>query len=223
MELVPRVLEEMMATTLYGSPGTASLCVHWMLIELGVPFEFVSLDFSKGEQRAPGYLALNPTGHVPALVIDGTAYGEAAGLLMLLAEYHPGAGFAPAIGAPDRALYLQWMFYLANTLMPAFRLFYYPIEGAGAGQEVATKAQAVTRIEKVLARADALLADGRSHLLGNAMTAPDFLLGMLARWSRNLPRTALDWPHLGDYVRRLRAMPSYQETHRREDLTGWTN
>lgn len=210
-----------MTYTLYGSPGTASLCVHWMLIALDVPFTLHMLDFEKGEQRAPDYLKLNPTGLVPALVIDGVAHGEAAALLALLAERHPAAHFAPAPGAADRALYLQWMFYLANTLMPAFRLFYYPVEGAGPGQEAVTKAQAVARIERVFARADALLADGRSHLLGSQMTAADFLLGMLARWSRNLPRTALDWPHLGAYAKRLRAMPSYQEAHRREGLTGW--
>jgi glutathione S-transferase len=44
---------------------------------------------------------------------------------------------------------------------------------------------------------------------------------MLARWSRNLPRTALSWPHLNRYVERLRATPSYRETHRREGLQGW--
>jgi glutathione S-transferase len=210
-----------MSYTLYGAPGTARLCVPWMLIELGVPFEFKSLDFEKDEQHAPEYLQINPTGHVPALILDGVAYGEAAALLMILAERHPEKNFAPKVGAPDRVVFLQWMFYLANTLMPAFRMFYYAHEGAGPEHEDATKTQAALRIEKVFARADALLSDGRSHLLGDHMTAADFLLGMLARWSRNVPRTALDWPHLGAYVKRLRAMPSYRETHAREGLQGW--
>jgi glutathione S-transferase len=210
-----------MSYTLYGVPGTASMCVHWMLIELGVAFEYVTLDFEKKAQKDPAYLKINPAGHVPALVIDGTAYSETAALLMLLAERHPERGFAPAIGHADRALYLQWMIVLANTLMPAFRLFYYPEEGAGPGNEDATKAQAIVRIEKVFTRVDAVLADGRPFLLGGKMSSADFLLGMLARWSRNLPRTALSWPHLNRYVERLRATPSYRETHRREGLQGW--
>jgi glutathione S-transferase len=53
------------------------------------------------------------------------------------------------------------------------------------------------------------------------MRAADFLLTMLTRWSRNNARTAMDWPHLKRYVGRLRAMPSYIETHRREGLQGW--
>ena len=210
-----------MTYTLYGSPGTASMCVHWMLIELGVPFEFVALDFEKKAQHDPAYLKINPAGHVPALVVDGKAYSETAALLMWLAERYPERNFAPAIGAAERALYLQWMITLANSLMPAFRLFYYADEGAGPQNAEATKAQAAARIAKVFERIDALLADGRPYLLGQTMTAADFLLGMLARWSRNLPRTATDWPHLKAYVERIRALPSYRKTHAVEGLSGW--
>jgi len=210
-----------MSYTLYGSPGTASMCVHWMLIELGVPFEFNALDFATGATKDPAYLKINPGGHGPALVIDGQAYAETAALLMILAERHPQRGFAPAIGAADRATYLQWMIILANMLMPAFRLFYYADEGAGPENAEATKAQAVIRIEKVFSRIDTLLADRRPYLLGDTLRAADFLLGMLARWSRNLPRTALDWPHLKTYVERMRAMPSYREVQKRENLQGW--
>ena len=210
-----------MSYTLYGSPGTASMCVHWMLIELGVLFEFKALDFAKGEQKDPAYLKINPGGHVPALVIDGVAYAETAALLMLLAERHSDRGFAPATDAPDRADYLQWMIIFANTLMPAFRLFYYADEGAGPENAEATKVQAIIRIDKAFARVDAVLADGRSYLLGDTLRATDFLLTMLTRWSRNLPRTAMEWPHLKAYVERMRAMPSYRETHNREGLQGW--
>lgn len=210
-----------MTYTLYGSPGTASMCVHWMLIELGVPFEFKALDFAKNEQKDPAYLKINPGGHVPALVIDGKAYAETAALLMLLAERHPKHGFAPEIGALDRGDYLQWMIIFANTLMPAFRLFYYADEGAGPENAEATKVQAIIRIEKVFDRIDAVLADGRPYLLGDTLRATDFLLAMLTRWSRNLPRTAMQWPHLKVYVERMRALPSYRETHTREGLQGW--
>ena len=210
-----------MSYKLYGAAGTASLCVHWMLIELGVPFEFVALDFEKKEQKSAAYLKINPGGQVPALIIDGKPYCEAAALLMILAERHPERGFAPAIGAPDRASYLQWMMTLANGVMPAFRLFYYADEGAGPENNEATRAQAQQRVFAIWARIDAMLSDGRPYLLGQRMTAADFLLTMLTRWSRNMTRTALDWPLLRAYVERLRATPSYRETHVRERLQGW--
>ena len=78
--------------TLYWSPGTASLCVHWMLIELGEPHELVKLDIEAGEHRKPEYLKLNPGGVVPTLVVEGVPLGESAALCMILGERHPQVG-----------------------------------------------------------------------------------------------------------------------------------
>ena len=207
--------------TLYYSPGTASLVVHWMLIELGVPFDLVRVDLKAREQDRPDYRALNPAGRVPTLVVDGQPHAECAALVMLLAERHPEAGFAPAVGAPERADYLQWMIYLANTLLPAFRAWYYPTEPAGADNVEAVRRAQQPVIEAVFERFDAVLADGRPYLLGERMSAADFLLTMLTRWSRTMPRPAAQWPHLGPYVDRMRAMPSLREVHAREGLIDW--
>ncbi len=117
--------------TLYWSPGTASLCVHWMLIELGEPHELVQVNIEAGEHRKPEYLKLNPGGVVPTLVVDGAPLGEAAALCMILAERHPQAGFAPAIGHEQRATYQSWMFFLSNTLQTAYHNWFYPDQPAG--------------------------------------------------------------------------------------------
>jgi len=50
------------------------MSVHWMLIEMSVPFEARLVDI--GAQRASEYLRLNPAGRVPLLVVDGIACGE---------------------------------------------------------------------------------------------------------------------------------------------------
>ena len=54
-----------MSTKLYYSRSTASLVVHWLLIELGVAHELRMLDFDRREQKSPEYLKLNPQGRVP--------------------------------------------------------------------------------------------------------------------------------------------------------------
>lgn len=207
--------------TLYYSPGTASLAVHWMLIELGERFELIEVDFATQAQRSPEYLKINPSGHVPALIVDGVAHAEVAALLMLLAERHPAARFAPEPGSAQRADYLQWMIYLANTLQPAYRAWFYPDEPAGAANAEAAKAQARTRIEASLERLDRLFADGRRFVLGERLTAVDFLATMLMRWSRNMPKPATQFPQLAAYINRMRAMPSLQAVHAREGLTDW--
>ena len=51
--------------TLYHSPASRAFAAYWMLEELGVPFDVQTVDIRKGEQKAPAYLKLNPSGKVP--------------------------------------------------------------------------------------------------------------------------------------------------------------
>jgi glutathione S-transferase len=212
-----------MSYTLYYSPGAASMAVHWMLIELGVPFDAVLVDIEAGAQRAAEYVRLNPAGRVPTLLVDGIPCTESAALLMLLAERHPDAALAPAPGTPERARWLEQMVYLANTLLPAMRdWFYADKDGDPAGAE-AVRALARRRIEAAWDRLNARLAGGRAYLVNGRLSTVDLLAVMLMRWSRNMARPATTWPNLAGYVRRLRALPSFVELNRREGLTEWQN
>lgn len=210
-----------MTYVLHSAPSTAGLVVHWLLIELGVPFELRRLDIAAGEQKRPPFLALNPDGRVPVLEVDGRPHAEAAALLVLLAERHPERGLAPPPGAPERAQFLQWMFYFANTMQPAFRAWYYPDEPAGPAAAEAVREAARRVLDTAWARLDARFADGRAHLLGERASVADLLLVMLARWSRNLPSPATDRPRLHAYIGRMRAWPSLKAVHAREGLTDW--
>ncbi|CAN7209038.1 glutathione S-transferase family protein [Caulobacter sp. LjRoot300] len=206
---------------LYYSPSTASLAVHWMLIEIGAPFELVLTDIATGANKTPDYLKLNPSGVVPTLIVDGAPVLESAAILMLLAERHADKGLAPAAGTPERAAYFQWMVYLANALLPSFRAWYYPHEPAGEANAEAAQAVARARVEAVWDRVDAQLAAKGPYMLGERLSAVDFLATMLMRWSRNLPRQATAWPNIARYLARMRAMPSLREVHAREGLTDW--
>jgi len=200
---------------LYGSPSTASLVVHWMLIELGVPFELEMLDLDAKDQKAADYLALNPGGVVPTLIVDGAPIVESGAILMLLAERHPGAGLAPAVGSTDRAAWLQWMVWLANNLMPPMRQWFYAEERPGLADEVIQ-----ARIEALWDRLDAHLA-GRRFMVGDRLSTVDMLVTMLMRWSRNMPRPAADWPNIAAYLEHMRANPALREVHAREGLSDW--
>src|SRR5262245_29514165 len=111
---------------LYYSPGAASMVVHWLLIELDVPHELRLVDTQAKQQKSPEYLAMNPNGLVPTLVVDGQPLYEAAALALHLADRHLEAGLAPAPGDARRGEYLQWMLHLANTLQSPLRLWWYP-------------------------------------------------------------------------------------------------
>ncbi len=212
-----------MNTTLYYSPSTAALVVHWLLIELDVPHTLHELDFDKREQKSAEYLRLNPAGVVPTLVMDGQVLTEAAAILMQLADLHPHAKLAPALGTPERAEYYRWMFFMANTLQPAYRSWFYADEPAGGDNVEAAKQQARAKLESAWARvADHLASHGGPYLLGEQLSVADFMLTMLMRWSRNMPRPTDSWPVLQAYAQRMKARRSFKEVYAREGLTDWT-
>ena len=192
-----------MSYTLYYSPSGASMAVHWMLIEMDVAFEARLTDIETGAQRSAEYLRLNPAGRVPTLIVDGVPRHESAALLMLLAERHPDKDLAPAPGSSDRAEWMELMIYLANTLLPAMRDWFYADEdGEPAGAD-AVRALARRRIEEGWDRLDNHLADGRAYLVGGKLSTVDFLAVMLMRWSRHMPRVATSWQHLAPYIKRI--------------------
>lgn len=210
-----------MSAVLYYAPGSASFLVHWLLLELDLPHELRLVDFASKVQKSADYLALNPNGVVPTLVIDGMPQYEAAALAMWLADRHPGATLAPVIDDPRRADYLQWMFNLANMVQPLFRQWWYPGEPAGEANADALRAHCAPRIEAQWQRIDDHLAAHGPWLLGDAMSVADFYLTMLMRWSRNMPKPATDWPHLAALAQRLKARPSFHALYEREGLTEW--
>lgn len=211
-----------MSITLYGSKSTASLVVHWLLIELGIGHELRMLDFGKREQKSPEYLALNPQGRVPTLVIDGQPLTEAAAIVMHLADLRPQAGLAPAVGTPERAQYYRWVLFCANTLQPAYRDWFYPAEPAGEACIEAAQAHARAKLEAAWQQVADHLAVHGPYLLGEQRSVADFMLTMLMRWSRNMPRPTDTWPALQAHAARMKALPSFAETYRREGLSDWT-
>lgn len=206
--------------TLYYSPGSASMLVHLTLLECGAEHALEPVDLQAKQQHGTAYLALNPNGVVPTLMVDGQPYGEAAALAMLLAERHPGTALAPAPADPGRAAYLQWMLYLANTVQPAFRQWFYAGEYL-PDSEATIKEAARMRIEASWARLDAHLAAHGPYMLGADFSVVDLFATMLMRWSRNMPKPAIAWPHLSVLAQQVRSRPSWKRVHEVEGLTEW--
>ncbi len=207
--------------TLYYAPGTASMVVHQALLEIGAPYTLQLVDFKQDAQHAPDYLALNPSGKVPVLVIDGQPRSESVALLLMLAERHPEAGLIPPAGDPAREAWQQWAVYLSNSLMSAYRLWFYPQELGDAEHPPIVHAALQRQIEGVWTLLDTHLAQGGPYLLGASCSGVDLLLTMLMRWSRNMPRPATEWPALRRLADLVRARPSWQKLCELEALSAW--
>ncbi len=112
----------MTSLALYFAPGSSSMAVHIALHEIGVPFEARPLSFARNETRTPEFLAINPAGKVPTMLIDGRPLTEVAGCLFYLAKRFPEAKLLPVGDIEAEAQAVSWMSFIASTLHPARRM-----------------------------------------------------------------------------------------------------
>lgn len=104
---------------LYHNPQSRSATVHYMLHELGEPFEIVPIDLKAQEHKSPKFLKINPMGKLPVLVDGDVIVTETPAILLYLADKYPNAGLAPAIDDPQRGAFLRWLFFYGSCFEPA--------------------------------------------------------------------------------------------------------
>jgi glutathione S-transferase len=121
--------------TLYHAAPSRSSITRWMLEEIGEPYDIHLLSLTKGENRAPDYLAINPMGKVPALKHGDVVITEAAAICAYLADEFPRAKLNVPVGDPRRGVYLKWLFFGPSCIEPAMMDRAFPRrEGRAAGR-----------------------------------------------------------------------------------------
>jgi glutathione S-transferase len=190
--------------TLYHAAPSRSSITHWMLEELGQPYDTRLVSFKKGENRQPAYLAINPMGKLPALEHGDTVITEAAAICTYLADEFPQAKLNVPVGDPRRGTYLKWLFFGPSCIEPAILERAYPRKepppraalGFGDFDTV------VDVVAKAAAAAD-------PYLLGAQFTAADVIIGSGLRWGmmfKLLPQR----PEFTRYVGRLNERPAFK-------------
>jgi glutathione S-transferase len=194
---------------LYHSPRSRSGRPRWLLEEMGVPYELVTLDFSKNEHKTADYLKIHPHGQVPALVDDDVTLYESAAICMYLADKFSDKGMAPAFGSPLRAEYYQWMVYSVATLeLPVITIFLHTVmlpEDQRSSKLVEEARKTFSGIAHVIAQR----LEGRPYLLGD-FSAADVMIGSTLAWGQFMGLLA-EQPKLQEYVGRLIQRPGYQK------------
>jgi glutathione S-transferase len=186
---------------LYFAPGSSSMAVHIALHEIGVPFEGRPISFRKREHRAPDYLALNPEGKVPTLLIDGRPLTEVAAILYYLAKRFPDAALLPKDDTEAEAQAISWMSFIASTLHPARRL-------------------GIEHAKNVYGIADRRLGQ-REWALGRYSIADIHLFRLYWRLVNSLKPTSGTFPNLSVHYDRMMRRPAVQRTCEIERAIGY--
>jgi len=184
----------------FHSPNTRSSGVRILLAELGAPHELRPVNMKAGEQRKPGFLAVNPMGKVPAILHRGALVTEQVAIFIYLADLFPQAGLTPALDDPRRGPYLRWLAYYGACFEPAV------VDRALKRDPPPPSMSPYGDHDTMLRTLTDQLATG-PYLLGEQMTAADVLWGTALAWTTAF-KLVPESPEIMRYVERLTARPS---------------
>lgn len=176
---------------------------HWMLEEVGEPYDVRALDRHANEQRQPDYLKINPMGKVPALRHGDIVVTEAAAICLYLAEAFPQAGLLVPPGDPLRGEFLKWLFFGPSCIEPAVLDVAFPRKEP-APRGAAGYGDFDTVMDVV---ADAVR--GRPYIVGDSFTAADVIIGSQLGWGMSfgvIPARQ----EFTDYTAGLEQRPAWQ-------------
>ena len=190
--------------TLYHAVPSRSSIVHWMLEELGQPYDLHLLSLKKGENREPAYLAVNPMGKVPALRHGDVVITEASAICCYLADEFPEARLNVPVGDPRRGPYLRWLFFSPSCIEPAIAERAFPRKEAAP-----TTALGFGDFDRVMSVLGQATGAASPHLLGEQFTAADVVIGSALRWGMAF-KIIPERPELVAYVGRLTERPAFK-------------
>ena len=187
--------------TVHGDDKSGNcLKVAWVAAHLGIPLDWRAVDILAGETRTPGFLALNPDGRVPLLVLeDGRTLAESNAIIGYLA--HGSALVPEEVFAQARMR--QWMFWEQYSHEPyiavrRFQRLYLRRPDEALDPKLFERGHAALRLME-----GAL--EGRTFLVGEALSLADVAL---VAYTRLAPEGGFDlapYPAVRAWIARVEA------------------
>ncbi len=198
---------------LFGFPTPRNKCVWALVDHLGLDVEQISVDLTKGAQKAADYLAINPNGRVPTLVDDDFVLWEHAAIMQYLCE-QAASPLSPATtrARADATRWISWiqMHWVPGSDLLGFEFLAKPALGLGDPDP------AVIERGRAQMREPVAVLDGHLRrtkcMLGDDLSFVDFFVGgSVAHWQPcQMPFDDAD--HILRWYSQLQAIPAWQ-TH----------
>lgn len=208
---------------LYYAPGACSFVPHVALeairLATGEGFEPRLIKLHRGEHRTPEYLAINPEGQVPVLVVDGQPILQIVAICDYLDRRHPQVGLLPREDWA-RTQALSTLLWMNNTAHPTFTRVFMPAKFASSEAAIAeVRAVGLERYQEVLARLEAQIAALRGPFwLGERVSVIDAYALALLRWGTLVGVDPNAYPAFKAHVERFAATAPAAAAIERERL-----
>jgi glutathione S-transferase len=199
---------------LYYSPGACSLSPHIALLEAGLPYDLVKVDLrAKKLENGDDFLAVNPKGQVPVLVLDsGELVTEGPVIVQMIADKASGKNLAPARDSAERYKLQEWLTYINSELHKNIGPMFSPLLADDAKNFF--KDRAIGKFRYV----DGQLA-GKDYLMGKQFTVADGYLFTMLAWADRMKFDLSGLANLKAYQARVGARPMVQQALTKEGLT----
>lgn len=208
---------------LHYGPGACSFVPHAGLevvrAAIGQDFAAHAVKLHKGEQRTPEYLALNPNGQVPTLVVDGRPLTQIVAICDWIDRRFPQAGLLPT-ETWARAQAMSRFAWMNNTVHPTFTHVFMPERFTDdASAQAAIKAFAIVQYRGYLERIQQWVVEaGEGFLLGERLSFLDIYSLTLLRWGGFAGIDPESLPRLWAHVQRVAQVPAVAAAIERERL-----
>lgn len=191
----------------------APRCLRMYLLEKDLQLPTRQIDVFAGENRQPAYLALNPAGQTPALLLDdGKCLAESVAIMEYLEELHPKP---PLIGttALDRARTRQWLRRVELNITEPIHNAYHYAEGLERFKGRIPVAPEAAAGLKAVAQDRIRWLDGMmgkyDYLAGKHFTIADIWLYVWLDFADSVGQPFdRDLPQLGLWFQRVGARPA---------------
>jgi glutathione S-transferase len=191
-----------MSITIYGDHRSGNcLKVVWTATRLGVPYRWIEVDVVAAQTREPQFLALNPAGQVPTVILeDGRVLAQSNAVMLFLAERAGRGGLIPD-DHYERGRMYEWLFWEQYSHEPYIAVARFQMAYLGKAREELEE-RLFVRGAAALERMEAGL-QGRDWLAGAALSLADIALVAYTRVAHEGGFTLEGYPAVGVWVGRV--------------------
>jgi glutathione S-transferase len=194
---------------LYGVTASRTSRNLWLLEELATPYERVVLGFRNKETHTPEFLAINPNGHIPALVDGEVVMCESLAINLYLARKYGGP--LSALSLAEEAQLLKWSFWVVTELeKDALSILMHRVVMPADLRKPELAKQAEGSLRKPIGVLEAHLTK-QPYVLGERFTVADINLAAICSWLRPAPELLNAHPHVSAWLARCLDREAYKK------------
>jgi glutathione S-transferase len=209
-----------MALTIHGIAASRALRPLWAATELGLDFRHVPVPYQGGATRTPGFLALNPNGHIP-VVVDARPEGEVVvwesmACALHIARHHgaaDGVSITPATPRED-AEALRWSFWVmgeceADALTVLMHRVVMPPDRRKPELADAAERRLAVPLRVIEQHLGQQRERDETHLAADRFTVADLCVASVLQWLRPARGLMAGYPLAGDWLKACVRRPAF--------------